>query len=654
MSTVSLSGAASIQEGREGLLLNDMVNFKKANPAVGALASGGENLKRSTLSWKGINVFAPIDRGSICKRLCCKGGEAEEPGIKQILFDVNGTVEPGTLLAVMGASGAGKTTLMNVLAHRNIGSVQVMGTVMVNNTPVGININSISAYVQQEDLFIGTLTVREHLTFQALLRMDKHVSKKERLDKVEQALHELGLMKCADTMIGIPGRMRGISGGEKKRLSFASEVLTDPAILFADEPTSGLDSFMAQSVVSTLQRLASQGRTIVCTIHQPSSEVYAMFSSVMYMAEGRVAFLGSSIKALPYFDSLGYSCPPNFNPADYFVQLLAIVPGQEDDCHERAKKICDAFEEQTAKEDHDESTRKNSFSENEVITHQPYKASWCTQFRAVLWRSWISTQRDKLMFRIRVIQSVVTALIAGLIYLQTPIDTSGVQNLSGAIFFLVTSVSFSSLQGVIFVFPAELPVFLRDHKNGMYRTDVYFLSKTFAEVPIFILSPLVLTAIAYWMIGLRPEFLPFVYAFCILTLLTNVALSYGYIISGLAPTVEGASSLGAPLMLPLMLFGGFFLKDSTVPDYFLWIKYISWFRYGFELMIVNQWDGYGTISNCTAGAEALCIPDGQAAIEFLGLDKDNFMIDIYALLALFVGFRIIAFLLLLRRSSKTQ
>ncbi|KAK3733469.1 hypothetical protein QZH41_001786 [Actinostola sp. cb2023] len=221
---------------------------------VSSLVGDGGNLKRTTLSWKGIDVFASIGRGSICKRLCSKGS-TDEPKIKQLLFD-------------------------------------------------GLNINSISAYVQQEDLFIGTLTVREHLTFQALLRMEKHVSRKDRLAKVEEVLQE---------------------------------VLTDPGILFADEPTSGLDSFMAQSVVSTLQRLASQGRTIVCTIHQPSSEVYAMFSSVMLMAEGRVAFLGSSSKAISYFDELGFTCPSNFNPADYFIQLLAIVPGQASVCRERIK-----------------------------------------------------------------------------------------------------------------------------------------------------------------------------------------------------------------------------------------------------------------------------------------------------------------------------
>ncbi|XP_032239519.2 protein white isoform X2 [Nematostella vectensis] len=661
------------QENRpEAILVHNEVHPESDkethNPGFARSLSTRE--RRVTLEWKSVNVFVPIPKPSICKRLCGSRDDAPAPQIRQVLFDVSGRAEPGTLLAVMGASGAGKSTLMNVLAYRNLGSIQVTGEVKVNNNNLGLAINSISAYIQQEDLFIGTLTVREHLTFHALLRMDKKHSKQERLDRVEEAINELGLTKCADTVIGTPGRVRGISGGEKKRLSFASELLTDPAILFADEPTSGLDSFMAQSVVATLQRLAKQGRTIICTIHQPSSEVYTMFSSILLMAEGRTAYLGPAEGAIPYFAKFGHICPANFNPADYFVNTLAIVPGEEEECRLRIKEICDEYASKTERGDKENSHhRRDSFSDETVISRSPYKASWCKQFSAVLWRSWLSTRREAMLFQIRLMQSIITGLIAGLIYFQTPLNTTGVQNMSGAIFFLVTGVSFSSLQAVIFVFPAELPVFIRDHKNGMYRTDVYFLSKTLAELPVFLLSPLLLSAIAYWMIGLREDVFKFLICYAILVLLTNVAVSYGYIISSMVSTVEGASALGPPLMLPLLLFGGFFLKNTSVPEYFVWIKYISWFKYGFELLNLNQWDGFGKIGDgCqmppfmnrtfsarpNATGRELCIPDGNAAIEFLDLDKGNFMIDLYALIALFVGFRILAFILLLRRSSKKQ
>ncbi|PFX22027.1 Protein white [Stylophora pistillata] len=485
-------------------------NSKGRKPKTSAIEDGRESV---SVSWENIDVFVELPGPSFLKRLCFRTGDNERPATKQVLFNVSGMVEAGTLLAVMGSSGAGKSTLMNVLAHRNISQVEVRGTVKVNDRPIGAEINSMSAYIQQEDIFIGSLTVREHLTFQAFLRMGKNVPKRQRIERVEEVILQLGLTKCADTYIGIPGRLRGISGGEKKRLSFASEVITDPPLLFADEPTSGLDSFLAQSLVTALQQLAAQGRTIICTIHQPSSDVYAMF------------------------DSLGYPCPVNFNPADHFIHTLAIVPGDEENCHTRVK-----------------------------------------------------------------------------------------------------------------TFPEELSVFLREHHNGMYRSDVYFLSKTTAEVPLFLVNPLFLISIAYWMIGLRQQILRFLYAYGIFALISMVAVSYGYTVSTLSPTVAVASAISAPLLLPLLLLGGFYVKNTTIPVWLSWLQYVSWFNYGFEAMLVNQWDGYGG-KICSGKNKTDCI-SGDQVLNDLGVNKDNGLIDIYALLALTIGFRFIAYLFLLKKAYK--
>ena len=154
------------------------------------------------------------------------------------------------------------------------------------------------------DLFIGTLTVREHLVFQSQLRMDKHLSYADRMRRVEEVIGELGLIKCQNTMIGIPGRIKGISGGEMKRLAFASEVLTNPPLMFCDEPTSGLDAFMAQNVITVLREMAAKGKTVVVTIHQPSSEVFAMFDRLLLMSEGRLAYLGPFILCQNLFETV--------------------------------------------------------------------------------------------------------------------------------------------------------------------------------------------------------------------------------------------------------------------------------------------------------------------------------------------------------------
>ncbi len=163
------------------------------------------------------------------------------------------------------------------------------------------SLTAVSGYVQQDDLFIGTLTVKETLMFQAMVRMDAHIPQKQRMERVASVIEELGLARCQDTLIGIAGRIKGISGGESKLLAFACEVLTNPPLLFCDEPTSGLDSYMAQTVVMVLKNLAAMGKTIVCTIHQPNSQVFDLFDRVLLMAEGRLAFLGSTADTPTFF-----------------------------------------------------------------------------------------------------------------------------------------------------------------------------------------------------------------------------------------------------------------------------------------------------------------------------------------------------------------
>ncbi|KAF0685462.1 hypothetical protein As57867_022579, partial [Aphanomyces stellatus] len=137
-----------------------------------------------------------------------------------------------------------------------------------------------ASYVMQDDVFYATLTVKEHLMFQAELRMGKTFNAVQREARVDYVINELGLTKCRDSQIGGVQDVRGLSGGERKRLSFATEILTNPSLLFVDEPTSGLDSFMAESVILQLQKLAREGRTVVATIHQPSSELFALFDQL--------------------------------------------------------------------------------------------------------------------------------------------------------------------------------------------------------------------------------------------------------------------------------------------------------------------------------------------------------------------------------------
>ncbi|XP_070000443.1 protein white isoform X2 [Penaeus vannamei] len=574
-----------------------------------------------------------------------------------ILKGVTGICRPGELLAIMGASGAGKTTLLNVLTHRNNDKLRIVGDLFVNGHRVDPDsLTSRSAYVQQDDLFIGTLTVREQLIFQALLRMDRHVTYDERIKRVNQVIMELGLVKCENTLIGVPGKAKSISGGEMKRLSFACEILTNPSLMFCDEPTSGLDSFMAQNVVAVMKNMAERGKTIISTIHQPSSEVFAMFDRVLLMAEGRVAFLGEVEAALKFFGSIDLHCPKQYNPSDHFIDQLSVQPGKELKCRQKIDMICDAFRSSCFNEDikggvlaNEQPSGVTYQKENEDDGRCPYKASWCKQFRAVCWRSWLEVVREPFLIRVRFLQIMAIAIMVGVLYRGQNMDEVGVFNINGALFLLLTNMTFQNCSAVINTFCSQKHLFLREHYNGMYRPDVYFLAKNLVEMPFFVTYSFLYATIMYFMIGLNPSLDRFLTCALVSVLVALTAVSFGYLLSCMASSVNMALTLLAPMTIPMMLFGGFFLNEKSTPVYMIWVKYLSWFNYGNEALMINQWQG---VSNLTCTGVKTCFADGESILAHLGYSQDDLWWDVACLGVLIVVYRVVAFLLLLLRTHR--
>lgn len=236
-----------------------------------------------------------------------------------------GQASAGDLLAVMGASGCGKSTLLKCLSLRDQGFA---GGVYLNGAPVDKWYLSLVGFVDQYDLFIPTVTVREHLVFQAHVRLPQRVPRRAKLARVQEVLIELNLGHVAESYIGGGKAMvRGLSGGEKRRLSFATEMIPDPHIIIADEATTGLDASMAKSVCRFLRGRADAGRIVVSSIHQPSSQTFAAFTHILLLApQGRTAYFGPSARLLEYLSSLGLHCPPYHNLADFAVRCVAIPP----------------------------------------------------------------------------------------------------------------------------------------------------------------------------------------------------------------------------------------------------------------------------------------------------------------------------------------
>lgn len=650
------------KSAEDGVHVN--VAFVNDQGNVDQLGKGNSDLvQRVTYTWENIQVSTDVTEGNFFSRLRGKATTTK----KLILNQVSGVVRPGEFLAIMGASGAGKTTLLNCLTLRNTGKLTVSGQRRINGLAVDSDLmGQLSGYVQQEDLFVGSLTVKEHLRFQALLRMDKHIKFDDRIERVERVIMELGLVKCANTMIGDPAKgVKGISGGERKRLAFASEVLTDPPLMFCDEPTSGLDSYMAQNIVEVLQGLASRGKTVICTIHQPSSEVFALFDRILLMAEGRTAFLGPLDQALDFFASQGYVCPASFNPADFYVYNLATLPGAEAESRQKIQKVCDAFEASSYGSNVRDLMKihQNPASDASQAPQipmkgrrSPYKASWTSQFSAVFWRSFISIIKDPRVTIVKGISALFFGLVVTLIYQgqdQTEDVNAYIQNIQGVLFLFITNSTFGNVFGVVNTFAAEVPIFLREHFNGMYRTDVYFLSKTLVEVPLYIIFPMISWTIPYFAIGLNAAADRFFIGAALVILVNNVAVSFGYMVSCLASSVAVATALGAPLILPALIFGGSFINNSLVPIYLDWLRYLSWFMYSNEALSINQWSGFkfdACLGNTNSTNNQLCT--GQEVLDRLSFDESFLVRDILGLVALLVGFRLVAFLALLLKTYR--
>ena len=239
---------------------------------------------------------------------------------KEILHGMSGFANPGQFLAIMGSSGAGKTTLLNILSDRIGGSGKIEGRMTANGKPLSdIDFGSYSAYVMQDDVLLETMSPREAFLFSAKLRISGTLE--EKIEKVEMLIKELKLTKCADSAVGSV-LQRGISGGERKRCSIGVELVTDPSVLFLDEPTSGLDSYTSLVVIKLMVKQARTGRTILSTIHQPSSDIFNIFDRLLLLCDGNTIYQGAAKEATKHFNAIEYTCPTYSNPADYFMEQM--------------------------------------------------------------------------------------------------------------------------------------------------------------------------------------------------------------------------------------------------------------------------------------------------------------------------------------------
>ncbi|KAG8281222.1 hypothetical protein J6590_063422 [Homalodisca vitripennis] len=619
----------------------------------GNQSSGNTCTPGLTLTWRDLSVYAKIKKESLFK--------SSSTEYRKIINNVSGAVPPGTLVALMGASGAGKSTLMAALAYQTTAAMVVDGDIRVNGRPLGPYMRNISGFMDQQDLFIDSFTVTEYLRFMARLKLDRRTSVERREFIIIQLLKILGLTHCSDARIGTPGSDKTVlSGGERKRLSFATACLTDPLLLFCDEPTTGLDSYSAATIVTALQGMAAAGKTVVCTIHQPGSELFTMFQQVILVADGRIAYIGTSSGALDFFQSLGYSCPEAYNPADYMIHTLAPTPGSEISSRRAVRHICDQF----AVTDHArEVDLQISFQHQMGAAFDEILDTNLKSYKKPLgiWKLWWLTSRcllevlrDPKLQQIRIMQKIVIAVMVGLCFVGSlHLTQSGVQATQGALFMLVTENTFGPMYAALNQFPAELPLFLRHYRSGLYSPLVYYLAKTIAIIPGLVVEPVIFTGILYWLVGLQDTVYAFLMTSFIVTLCINVSTACGCFFSATFQSVPMAMAYLVPFDYSIMITSGVFIKLNTLSPLVNWVQYISWMMYSNEAMTIIQWQNIQNITCDEDRPQLPCLHSGQEVLDRYSFSADNLWRDIYALCILFSAFHILAYFGLLRRIKQS-
>lgn len=411
--------------------------------------------------------------------------------------------------------------------------------------------------------------------------------------------------------------------------------------MFVDEPTSGLDSFMAETVVMQLQQLAREGRTIVTTMHQPSSEIYALFDKLLLIADGMLIYHDKASNAVDYFSSIGYQCPNYTNPADYFMRQLVTKYGNDEETKRLIKMKQDWEAHPSPERDRGDASSAERLELDKLsMNMEPLSVMW--QVEVLCRRNITRLVKDQLAFKARLGQNIVLSIIIGLIYLQLSVDQIGVQNFTGALFFITVNRVFMDASPEFMIFPLELPIVLREHRSALYRSGSWFFAKNMSEIPFQIFLPALGLIPIYFMVGFGGTVGTYFTFMVILISLSSCATGLGYMVACLTGKPEIASIVGPIVILPFLLFGGLFLNNGSTPGYFIWLKYLSPIKYGFEALMQTFWNNIDHIRCDQSTQTTKCFEKGQDVLNFYELNDLSIALNIVVIIALNIGFRLIA------------
>lgn len=568
-------------------------------------------------------------------------------GWRQLLKYVNGKFRSGELTAIMGPSGAGKSTLLNILAGYVTAGVK--GSIKINGKPRDMKLfNKLSSYIMQEDLVQPRLTVRESMVVAANLKLGSTIGYHKKLAVVDEVINLLGLEKCYDT------KTEHLSGGQRRRLTVALELVNNPPIIFLDEPTTGLDNVSIKQCIELLKKISKMDRTVICTIHQPPASLFQNFDQVYVMANGYCVFNGSPGQLVPFMSSANCICPATSTPADYIIEIVQMYPENINALQTHAQNgkynmRCNKEQRQNQIESFETSeiyqdTTQAGISFQDV----DYPTSFWTQFIILLSRMALQMRRNKSMLYIQFFHHLTSGLLIGGIFYGSGNDASQILSvfkycISINVFFMYTHV-----MSPVLLFPLEVRLLKREYFNRWFSLKPYFLAVTVINLPILIFCGILFVLIVFCLSGQPMEFDRFLW-------FSLVGISVGLASQGLGYTIGATfdilnGSVVAPHILAVILALGVYGMGykNKIESFMKVIISFSYMRFGLVGIASSLFNNRQDIP-CE---DFYChYRDPEVLMQDMGMDRTLPVYQFGYIMIFTVFFRIIAYLALKYRMT---
>ncbi|XP_034826923.1 ATP-binding cassette sub-family G member 1-like [Maniola hyperantus] len=567
-------------------------------------------------------------------------------GERRILHNVSGEFRSGELTCILGPSGAGKSTLLNILAGYT--SIGVNGRITVNGHARDMRVfKKLSSYIMQDDLLQPRLTVKESMMIAADLKLGKELGRPEKELIVEEILQTLGLWDHQNTM------SHKLSGGQSKRLSVALELVNNPPIIFLDEPTTGLDIVSIRHLVVLLRLLSRQGRTIICTIHQPSASLFSLFDRVYVLSRGLCCYQGAAPLLVPFLSEIGHVCPTTHNPADFVLETLLSDMEASAQMSELCQngKLCRKLDRLTVRGGrkpvlHSDESIQRIFVEHvakEQMQKMEFPTTFLTQFLILIRRMFTQTIRNSLSLWIQLLHHVSAAvLLGGIFFLIGNDGNAPIANfkfcLSCVVFFMYTYIMIPVL-----LFPMELRMLRREYFNRWYSLKAYYAALTFSTLPFMFTLGTLFILIGYLMSGQLLEFDRFV-LFTISGILTGICSEGLGLLVGSIFSVTNGSIIGPATAAPLLALCCYGMGFGPYIEWFMKLfMSLSYLRYGLTGFCLALYQKR-QLMDCNTD---FCLySDTKILLRDLGMANDDYGTQIAGLLGFTVVYRVVAYFML--------